>query len=185
MKRASKHLGFIRHLGDFRFKRWLDKNASDVLVEMGVKAGQAILDFGCGSGTYTIPAAKLVGEEGRIYALDISTGALDRLENKARREGLRNIIRIVNEGRGIPLEDNSIDLMLLIDVLQEIDDKDTIFDEAYRILKPGGRVSVYPIHISAGEVERLAVGKRLNLEDKKIEGRILLFSKVPQSRMMT
>jgi len=133
----------------------LDKNASDALVEMGVRAGQAVLDFGCGSGTYTVPAARLVGEEGRIYALDISTEALDRLEEKVRREGLKNITRIVNEGRRIPLEDNSIDVMLLIDVLQEIDDKDDLFKEAYRILKPSGRVSVYPMHVLAEEDEEL------------------------------
>ena len=47
------------HLGEFRFKRWLDKKPSEVLAEVGVRARQAVLDFGCSSGTYTIPAAKL------------------------------------------------------------------------------------------------------------------------------
>jgi ubiquinone/menaquinone biosynthesis C-methylase UbiE len=179
MIRASKHFGFVRHLGDFRFKRWLDKNASDALVEIGVKAGQDVLDFGCGTGTYMISAARLVGEKGRVYALNVSTETLDRLEEKVRREGLKNITRIISEGERVPLEDESIDLMLLIDVLQEIDDWNALFEKAYRILKPNGRCSVYPMHVSAEEVERLAVSKGLNLEDKKIEGWILLFSKVP------
>jgi cobalt-precorrin-6B (C15)-methyltransferase len=53
-----------------------------------------VLDFGCGSGTYTIPAAKAVGATGRVYALDINPRALDRVERKAERAGLRNIVRI-------------------------------------------------------------------------------------------
>jgi len=184
MKHASKHLRFVKHLGDFRFKSWLDRNASEALIEMGLRAGHIVLDFGCGTGTYTIPIARLVGEKGRVYALDVSTEALGRLEEKARREGLKNITRIISKGERVPLEDESIDLMLLIDVLQEIDDWNTLFEEAYRILKPNGKCSVYPMHVSAEEVERLAVGKGLNLEDKKIEGRILLFNKGPQSRMV-
>jgi len=71
MKRYLKHLGFAKHLGEFRFKSWLDKNAYEFLAEVSVNKGQSVLDFGCGSGTYTIPAAKLVGESGRVYALDI------------------------------------------------------------------------------------------------------------------
>ncbi|MBS7633286.1 class I SAM-dependent methyltransferase [Candidatus Bathyarchaeota archaeon] len=183
MKQTSKHLGFIRHLGDFRFKSWLDKNASEALVEMGVKAGHIVLDFGCGSGTFTIPAARLVGDEGRVYALDINTEALNRLEEKARREGLKNITRIANEGKRTPLKDGSIDLVLLIDVLQEIDDRVFLFEEAYRILKPDGRCSVYPMHILAGEVESLAVSKGLNLEDRKFEGQILIFRKFSNQKL--
>jgi len=182
MKHASKHLRFVKHLGNFRFKSWLDKNASEALVEMGLRAGHIILDFGCGTGTYTIPAARLVGEKGRVYALDVSTEALDRLEEKARQEGLKNITRIISKGEKVPLEDESIDLMLLIDVLQEIDDWNAIFEEAYRILKPNGRCSVYPMHISTEEVEKLAVSKGLNLEDKKFDGRILVFRKFSNQR---
>ena len=180
MKWLTKHIGLARSLGEFRFKRWLDNHASEVLAEVGVKAGQAVLDFGCGSGTYTIPAAKLVGEAGRVYALDINSRALDRMEEKAKQEGLGNIVRIDSSGEeDIRLEDETIDLMLLIDVLQEIDDREGLFDEAYRILKPGGVVSIYPMHVAEEEVERLATSRGLNLEDRKFQGRILIFRKAP------
>jgi len=180
MERFSKHLGFARHLGDFQFKRWLDKNASEFLAKVGVRKGQVVLDFGCGSGRYTIPAAKLVGESGRVYALDISMRALDRVEEKAEREGLGNVVRIEASGdEKLRLEDESIDIMLLIDVLQEIEDKEALFDEAYRILRPGGCVVIYPMHLKAEEVEGLATSSSLKLEDRKFQGRILLFSKAP------
>jgi len=179
MKWLTKHLRkLIFELEEVRFKRWLDKNASEVLAEVGVRAGQVVLDFGCGSGTYTIPAAKLVGEGGRVYALDISRRALDRMEEKAKQEGLRNIVQIVAfGGEEIRLEDETIDLMLLIDVLHEIDNREALFHEAYRILKQGGVVSIYPMHVAEEDVERLATSRGLNLEDRKFQGRILIFRK--------
>ena len=169
-------------LGQFRYKRWLDKNASQVLSAVGVEEGKAVLDLGCGSGTYTIPAAKLVGDDGRVYAVDVSRKALDRMEEKAEREGLKNIVRIdASAGEKIPLEDETVDVMLLIDVLQEIDDRSALFDEAYRILRQGGVVIVYPMHIEAEEVERLATSKSLDTEDRQFDGRILVFRKISQS----
>lgn len=168
--------------GQFRFKRWLDKNASQILSAVGVQEGKSVLDLGCGSGTYTIPAAKLVGDDGRVYALDVSRKALDRMEKKAKREGLKNIVRIdASAGEQIPLEDETVDVMLLIDVLQEIDDRSALLDEAYRILRQGGVVIVYPMHIEPEEVERLATSKGLYTEDRQFEGRILVFRKISQS----
>ena len=170
-------------LGEFRFKYWLDKHASDVLTEVGVGTGCVMLDFGCGSGTYTIPAAKLVGDSGKVYAVDISRSALDRLENKAKQEGLRNIIRIdaLMEGE-ISIDDEILDLMLLIDVLQEIDDKETLFQEAYRIIKPGGVLTIYPMHIAKEEVERLATNSGFNIQERTVQGHLLIFRKEDDHR---
>lgn len=175
MKWLTKHVGF---LGEFRFKRWLDNHASDVLSEIGVREGQIVLDFGCGSGTYTIPAAKLVGKDGRIYALDISKQSLDKLMTKAKQEELQNIVRVDADGEErIPLDDEAFDIILLIDVLQEIDDKDALFKEVFRILKPKGTVSIFPMHLAEKEVERLASSRNLFLKDRKIRRRVLIFGK--------
>jgi len=176
--RGKGDLGIMRCLGEVQFKRWLDKNAYEVLAEVGVRAGMAVLDFGCGSGTYTIPAAKLVGEEGRVYALDIDKRALDRMEEKARKEGLKNIVRIDSSGgEEIRLEDETVDLVLLIDVLHEVGNREALLEEVYRILKRGGTVCIYPMHISREEVERVAGSRGLNLEARKFRGRILIFRK--------
>ena len=165
-------------LGQFGFKMWLDRNASRMLSEAGICKGQVVLDFGCGSGTYTIPAAKLVGEKGTVYALDISSKALGKMTRKAEREGLRNIVRTHSSGGDkIPLEDRAVDVIMLIDVLQEIDDRDALFDEAYRILKHEGLVIVYPMHIETEEVKRIATLRGLDLHQEKHEGRILVFRK--------
>lgn len=178
MSRLVKHLGFYRHLNEFLFKRWLDDHATEVFNEIGVKDGQVVLDFGCGSGTYSIPAAKIVGKKGIVYALDVSGRALDRLERRVSQEGLVNVERIDSSGEDkIGMGDEVLDHMLLIDVLQEIEDREALLDEAYRMLKPGGALTVYPMHIGESEVIELARKSRFVLDDRKYDARLLIFRK--------
>jgi len=167
------------HPEEEQFKhQFLDKNPFKVLFEVGIRAGHVVLDFGCGSGTYTIPAANLVGGEGRVYALDINSSFLDRMKERAKQEGLENIVRIDASKEGeIPLENETIDVILLIDVLHLIENKEALFDEAYRILKGGGSIIVYPIHVAEEEVEEIAISRSLNFEDRKFQNRFLIFRK--------
>ena len=89
-----------------------------------------------------------------------------------------NIVRTSSSGgEKIPLEDRTVDVIMLIDVLQEIDDKDALFDEAYRILKRSGIVIVYPMHMKTEEVKRIATVRGLHLRKEMHEGRILVFRK--------
>ena len=181
MKWLKKHIGLIGKLGEFRFKRWLDGHASEVLAEIGVKTGQVVLDFGCGSGTYTIPAAELVGRDGTVYALDVSGNALERMEEKAKKKNLANIVRVdASSQGGIHLEDETFDHILLIDVLQEIDDRETLFDEVYRTLKSSGSVSIYPMHVAEEEVDRLATSRGLSLKER-VQGHVLIYRKINNS----
>lgn len=174
----------------FNIKRWLgehpdeeyfkhqvlDKNPTAVLTELGVSHGDVVLDFGCGGGTYTIPAARLVGERGRVYALDINRTQLDRTTNRAKQKGLTNIVGIAAAGGSeIPLAQESLDVILFIDVLHLIEEKDALFDEARRTLKRGGGVCVYPMHVSGDEVEALATRHDLTVEARRVQGRFLVF----------
>ncbi len=156
----------------------LDRNASKMLSEVGIGEGQSVLDFGCGSGTYSIPAAELVGRNGRIHALDVSRGALEKLSIKAEKEGLDNIVTLLSSGNvDIPIDNETLNHVLLIDVLQEISDKKTLLEEIHRILKPEGRMTVYPMHIDAEEVIRMASKTKLRLKGRKFQDRILVFEK--------
>jgi ubiquinone/menaquinone biosynthesis C-methylase UbiE len=182
MKRLTKHIGLLGHLGEFGFKRWLDNHASEVLVEIGLKEGQMVLDFGCGAGIYTIPAAKLVGKEGKVYAVDISSKALNRMEERAKQEGLRNIMRVDATGEeSIPLKDNTMDIVLLIDVLKDINNREHLFNEVYRVLKPSGVITVYPMHMTMEEVEQFATQTGLKIQDRKFQEHIIIFRKPSES----
>ena len=70
-------------MGEAKWNKWLRGHIEEVLTEIGIEENQRVLDFGCGSGAYAIPAAKLVGKKGRIYALDKSAGALETLKENA------------------------------------------------------------------------------------------------------
>jgi ubiquinone/menaquinone biosynthesis C-methylase UbiE len=139
----------------------LEAHAFEVLEKAGIKRGKTILDFGCGSGTYTIPAAKIVGEEGKVYALDKDKKVLDELMQKAESAGLRNIKRIDASGElKIPLEDESVDVVLLYDVFHsyyfsQVADRRELLEEVYRVSKRDALISVWPKHIESEAKEEI------------------------------
>ena len=130
-------------------ERWLKASGEIYLKDIGIKKGQTILDFGCGDGHYTIPAAKVVGKNGLVYAQDKDKGTLDELIKRARVEGLENIRVIRTKGElKIDLKNKSLDAVLLYDVLHfhTLKERRKIYAEAYRILKNGALLSVFPRH---------------------------------------
>jgi len=130
----------------------LESRVLEVLQQIGISRGQAVLDFGCGYGTYTIPAARIVGEQGRVYALDKDKEALDELMQKGESAGLKNIERMDTLGElEIGLTDEFVDVVLLFDVFHsfyfpQAVDRKRLLGEIYRIMKPSAflSVSVWP-----------------------------------------
>jgi len=140
----------------------LELKVIKILQRIGITNGQTVLDFGCGSGTYTIPVARIVGKQGKVYALDKDKNALNNLMNKAKLGRLKNIRRMATSGElRIALPDESVDVTLLFDVFHrhyfpQIGDRKRLMDEIYRITKTEGFVSVWPKHMEPevrGEIE--------------------------------
>jgi ubiquinone/menaquinone biosynthesis C-methylase UbiE len=133
----------------------------EVLERIGLDRGQIVLDFGCGSGTYAIPAAKIVGEHGRVYALDKDTPVLDELMHEAELAGLRNITRMDTSGElRIDLSDESVDVVLLFDVFHSYyfpraEDRRGLLNEIYRIMKADAFISVWPKHMESAATEEI------------------------------
>jgi ubiquinone/menaquinone biosynthesis C-methylase UbiE len=152
-------------------KKWLDEKGEAVLSEVGIRKSDVVLDFGCGSGNYAIPAAKIVGESGVVYALDKNRWKLDNLMRKAVSRGLKNIVRIDTSGEiNTGLENSSLDVILLYDVFWYFPLSDRrlslLLDELYRVSKPSALLSVYPKHIDSEGLR------------KKIEGHGFIFMNV-------
>jgi ubiquinone/menaquinone biosynthesis C-methylase UbiE len=130
----------------------LESRALEVLQQIGIKRGHIVLDFGCGLGTYTIPAAKIIGEQGRVYALDKDKEALDELTRRAKSAALENIKKLETSGElEIDLADESVDVVLLFDVFHsfyfpQAEDRRRLLGEIYRIMKPSAflSISVWP-----------------------------------------
>jgi len=93
----------------------LEVSVFQLLEAVGIKAGQVVLDFGCGSGTYTFPAARIVGDKGKVYALDKNSEVLNKLMQRARSVGLNNVESIETHGElEMGLADGSVDVVLLL-----------------------------------------------------------------------
>ncbi|PID92430.1 MAG: hypothetical protein CSA96_03230 [Bacteroidetes bacterium] len=116
------------------------RNVDAELSLAGIRAGDRILDFGCGLGYNTIPAAMKVGIGGRVIAQDVSPRALRIVRKKASRCGLRNIdysLSDCNTG----LESESTDIVYLHNTLPLVKDKHAALKEIARVLKPDGKLS--------------------------------------------
>ncbi len=96
----------------------MEKIAQNLINKIGIKQGDTLLDFGCGTGTYTIPAANVVGENGEVTAIDSDENVLDFLKNKAKTCGLTNIKVIQSSiDYSLPFKDETFDIILLYDII--------------------------------------------------------------------
>ena len=114
-----------------------------VIAQMNLKQGEAIADFGCGTGYFSIPLAQKIGEEGKVYSLDVVPEKLEAVESQAKTLGLTNLIvqRVNLENKeGSKLKAESIDWVIMKDVLFQNKEKNNMLEEAKRVLKPGGKV---------------------------------------------
>ena len=117
------------------------RNIKKEIFRSGVEEGSHVLDYGCGPGFSTIPAAKIVGSQGIIYALDIQPLSVKIIEKKIEKHSLKNVKTILTDnGTGLP--DESVDVVLLFNVIFSIKDKEKLIDELHRVLKKGGVISV-------------------------------------------
>jgi ubiquinone/menaquinone biosynthesis C-methylase UbiE len=135
-------------------KRWLNGEGEGFFTKIGVKKGQVLVDFGCGAGNYTIPVAKIVGKEGKVFAVDKDREVLAQLMQMARSLDLKNVVPVetLKELKNY-LQNEPVDVILLYDVLHymETEKRREVYKEIYEILKIGGLLSVYPKHNESDE----------------------------------
>ncbi len=131
-----------------------------ILKEVEIKPGFSVLDYGCGSGSYITAAAGLVGESGKIYALDIHPLAIERVRRIASRNHLPNVETIQSDC-ATRLPDDSVDVALLYDVFHKLSDPDSVLEELYRVLTPDGILSFSDHHIKEDEIVSRVADKGL------------------------
>jgi len=123
----------------------------NILREVGIQRGFRVLDYGCGPGSYIIPLAELVGESGKIYALDIHPLAIHKVHSIASKKQLANVETILSDCQtGLP--DNSLDVVLLYDIFHDLSDPNKILEELHRVLKSEGILSFCDHHMKGNEI---------------------------------
>lgn len=116
-----------------------------IVNEFDLSEGMSVADFGSGSGHLTIISAQKVGKEGKVYAFDILEDKLDSVRVRAKAASLENVEAVranleILGGSGLP--DQSIDFVILANILFQSQKKTDIFREVKRVLKPRGRVAL-------------------------------------------
>jgi len=146
-----------------------------ILLQIGLKEGTTIADFGCGHGYFTIPAGKIIGKEGKIYAVDVLTECLEAVHSSARLEGVVNILTMrgnLESFGGSGIKDEIVDLVLLHNVLFQSQKKSDIIKESKRVLKSSGILVVIdwlPVLEATGERVSFGLqgGWRISAEEAK------------------
>ena len=118
-------------------------NPEENIKALGLYEGMFIADLGAGVGAYTMPLAEKVGETGRVYAIEVQKDFLTNIKNEALARGLKNVEVIwgdIENVGGTKVKDESMDVVVVANVLFQAENKSGLIREAKRILKTGGKL---------------------------------------------
>ena len=150
MDKPEPHLHYKLMALGFKFRDFFLPRMN-ILKEVGIEPGFHVLDYGCGPGSYIVPLVKLVGESGKIYALDIHPLAIQMVQDIAARKGLRNI-ETIHSDCATGLENSVLDVVLLYDTYHDLTDPDGVLKELHRVLKPNSLLSFNDHHMKKEEI---------------------------------
>ena len=126
-----------------KVRKWLS-NPVKTLRGADIKPGQSVLEVGCGTGFYTIPAARLIGDQGCLIAMDASSGFIEQVSKKVQLADLKNVRIEKRDALETGLDAASIDKVLLFGVIPfPLLPLNRLLPEMYRVLQPEGTLAVW------------------------------------------
>lgn len=132
-------------------KRDAWQRPEEVMDKLGIKPGSVVADVGCGSGYFTFHLASRVGEAGKVYAEDIESGVLEKLQSRLRKEHLKQVEIVQGTPDDPFLPAGKVDVILIVNAYHEMKNYDAMLSGMYRALKPGGGVGIIDHQASVGK----------------------------------
>lgn len=139
----------MSHKFDAKNKHKLDNETrrkmlppEQTLISLGLKEGDIMADIGCGIGYFAVPASKIVGESGKIFAMDILPEMLDEVHMKIEENNISNIETVLTEENDFKLEASKITIAFICNVLHETEDKMKFLNEIKRSICDKGRIVI-------------------------------------------
>jgi len=120
-----------------------------------IKEGDTVLDLGSGAGNDCFVARKIVGDKGKVIGIDMTEAMLVKAKENAKKLGFSNVEFIFGDIENMPIDENSIDVIVSNCVLNLVPDKKKAFKETYRVLKPKGHFSVSDVVLKGNLPESL------------------------------
>lgn len=111
-----------------------------ILRLAGLAEGMTFVDMGCGEGFFTIPAAEIVGDKGKVYAIDADPASIEKVAERASAKGLKNIVLKAARAEEVVLFDSKADMIFFANALHDFEDKAKVLAYSWRMLKEGGKV---------------------------------------------
>ncbi len=127
--------------GHFRQDENVRRRSQDphkLLRGIGVAKGMVFVDIGCGAGFFSIPAAEMVGEGGKVYAVDVNPAFLEEVEKRASALGLKNVVLKAASAEEAILFDSRADIVFFANAFHDFEDKERVLANSMRMLKQGG-----------------------------------------------
>ena len=161
---------------DSKIRRWL-QNPQKILSPF-IKEGMKVLDIGCGPGFFSVELAKMVGANGKVYAVDLQEGMLQKLHDKIRGTSLEKIIQLIKCDKDKIVIPEKVDFILAFYMVHEIPDKEKLFTTLKNFLNEDGEFLIVEpklFHVTKKEFAS-TIGKAEAVGFKAVEGPKLSFS---------